>query len=124
AASSGSDLNGAAVLAACGTLRRRLAPVAAQHFQVSPEEIAFDLGQVHPIGLPAAAVPFSFIVGLAYEQRIPLFSTGYYRTPDLHYDKASGTGKPFHYFAYGAAVCEVEVNGFTGQYIVRRVDIL
>lgn len=124
AASSGSDLNGAAVLAACGTLRRRLAPVAAQHFQVSPEEIVFELGRVRPMSAPTAAVPFAFIAGLAYEQRIPLFSTGYYRTPDLHYDKASGKGKPFHYFAYGAAVSEVEVNGFTGQYTVRRVDIL
>jgi xanthine dehydrogenase large subunit len=91
---------------------------------VSAEEIVFDLGRVHPVSEPAAAVPFAFITGLAYEQRIPLFSTGYYRTPDLHYDKASGTGRPFHYFAYGAAVSEVEVNGFTGQYTVRRVDIL
>jgi xanthine dehydrogenase large subunit len=55
---------------------------------------------------------------------VPLFASGYYRTPDIHFDKATGKGKPFHYFAYGAAATEVEVSGFTGQYTLRRVDIL
>ncbi len=53
-----------------------------------------------------------------------LSATGYYRTPDIHYDRATGIGRPFHYFAYGAAVSEVEVDGFTGQYRLLRVDIL
>ncbi len=124
AASSGSDLNGAAIASACGTLRRRLSMVAAEHFHTSPEDIGFDAGQVYPYSRPLVKVSFGFIVGKAYERRVPLFATGYYRTPDLHYDRATGTGKPFHYFAYGAAVCEVEVSGFTGQYSLRRVDIL
>ncbi|HTV22730.1 MAG TPA: xanthine dehydrogenase molybdopterin binding subunit [Polyangiaceae bacterium] len=124
AASSGSDLNGAAVFAACTTLRERLADVAARHFAVAPEQLTFDDGIVFPSGRVAEAVPFAFVVNLAYEQSVPLFASGFYRTPDLSFDKATGKGKPFHYYAYGAAVCEVEVDGFTGQYGIRRVDIL
>jgi len=102
AASAGTDLNGAAVLDACEQLRARLAPVAAQ--------------------MPGAT--FAQIVEAAYRQRIPLFAQGYYRTPGIHFDPKTGQGKPFHYFAYGAAVTEVEVDGFTGEHRVRRVDIL
>ena len=57
-------------------------------------------------------------------QRIPLFAQGYYRTPGIHFDAKSGQGHPFHYFAYGAAVTEVEIDGFTGEHRMRRVDIL
>jgi xanthine dehydrogenase large subunit len=57
-------------------------------------------------------------------QRVPLFAQGYNRTPDIHFDRQTGRGKPFHYFAFGAAVSEVEVDRFTGDYRVRRVDIL
>jgi xanthine dehydrogenase large subunit len=124
AASSGSDLNGAALLSACGTLRRRLAAVAAEHFLTRPELVCFDAGRVYPAEQPERAVPFAAIVTLAYERRVPLFASGFYRTPELHFDRESGTGKPFHYFAYGAAVSEVTVNGFTGQYTLDRVDIL
>jgi len=124
AASSGSDLNGAAVLAACDTLRGRLGPVAAQLFGVTAESIVFADGLVYPGGRPSVAVPFAQIVNLAYEQTIPLFASGYYRTPGLRFDRATGKGTPFHYYAYGAAASEVEVDGFTGAYSIRRVDIL
>jgi xanthine dehydrogenase large subunit len=124
AASSGSDLNGAAVFAACGTLRRRLVPVAASYFAVPSDGIVFDAGRVYPAGREADAVPFAVIVQKAYEESVPLFASGYYRTPGLSFDRATGKGKPFHYYAYGAAVSEVEVDGFTGQYVIRRVDIL
>jgi xanthine dehydrogenase large subunit len=124
AASSGSDLNGAAVKAACETLRARLAESAARHFNCHPDELVFDSGLVHAFSAPEAAVPFARIVAQAYEERVPLFATGYYRTPNIHYDRVKGAGKPFHYYAYGAAVAEVEVDGFTGQYRIRRVDIL
>jgi len=60
----------------------------------------------------------------AYLQRTPLFATGYYKTPQIHFDRETGKGKPFHYFAYGAAVSEVEVSGFTGQYRILRCDLL
>ena len=108
AASSGSDLNGAAVKAACDTLWERLAPIAAR---ARAERAGED---------PS----FAEVVRRAYLERVPLFATGYYRTPDLHFDKTAGRGKPFHYFAYGAAASEVGVDGFTGQYRLRRVDIL
>ena len=124
AASSGSDLNGAAVLAACEALRGRLAQVAARRFGAPADGVVFDAGLVYPEGQPGLGVSFAAIVEHAYEQTIPLFASGYYRTPGLSFDKATGTGNPFHYFAYGAAVSEVEVDGFTGMYALRRVDIL
>jgi xanthine dehydrogenase large subunit len=124
AASSGSDLNGAAVRAACETLRARLAEVAARRFGCAPAEVIFTGGRVCAGGGAQADVAFADIVAAAYLERVSLSATGFYRTPDIHYDRATGTGKPFHYFAYGAAVSEVEVDGFTGQYRLLRVDIL
>lgn len=124
AASSGSDLNGAAVVAACETLRARLADAAARLLGGAAGDVAFEDGQVFRRGAPAQSVPFADVVLRAYLDREPLSATGYYRTPDLHYDRQSGTGKPFHYFAYGAAASEVEVDGFTGQYRLLRTDIL
>jgi xanthine dehydrogenase large subunit len=124
AASSGSDLNGAAVQAACATLRERVTAVAAAAFGVAPAAVMFDAGSVFPRDRPGDALPFAEIVARAYLERVSLSATGYYRTPDLHYDRQAGTGKPFHYFAYGAAVSEVEIDGFTGQYRLLRTDIL
>jgi xanthine dehydrogenase large subunit len=124
AASSGSDLNGAAVRDACETLRTRLAEVAAGMFGVSADAVRFEDGQVFPAGDSARAQPFADVVGQAYLERVPLFSGGYYRTPNLYFDRATGKGKPFHYYAFGAAVCELEVDGFTGQYKLLRTDIL
>ncbi|HEX4336862.1 MAG TPA: xanthine dehydrogenase molybdopterin binding subunit [Polyangiaceae bacterium] len=124
AASAGSDLNGAAVRAACSTLRERLAEVAAVHFRTTPDAITFADGRVYPTGDPSSSITFEAIVSEAYLARVSLSSTGYYRTPELHFDRASGKGKPFHYFSYGASVSEVEVDGFTGQYRLLRTDIL
>src|SRR4029077_7243721 len=67
---------------------------------------------------------FAQVVEAAYRQRLPLFAEGYYRTPEIHFDQKTGRGHPFHYFAYGAAVTEVEVERFTGDSHVLRVDIL
>ena len=124
AASSGSDLNGAAVRAACETLRGRLARVAAELLRTAGDELTFARGRVKGAGHDAPSVSFAEVVSAAYLERVPLFAAGYYATPDLHFDKQTGTGKPFHYFAYGAAVAEVVVDGWTGQYELRRVDIL
>jgi xanthine dehydrogenase large subunit len=124
AASSGSDLNGAAVRDACETLRARLSSVAAQRFGVGAGDIVFEDGRVYPLGAPELAVEWRGIVHTAYMQRVQLFSDGFYRTPGIHWDKAKGQGKPFYYFAYGAAVSEVEVNRYTGEHHMRRVDIL
>ena len=124
AASSGTDLNGQAVRDACTAIRERLAIVAASEFGCAPGDIVFSGGKVFPVGRDAEAKSFGQIAKTAYLQRVRLFATGYYRTPNIHYDEAKGVGKPFHYYAYGAAVTEVEVDGFTGQYDFLRADIL
>jgi xanthine dehydrogenase large subunit len=124
AASSGSDLNGAAVQAACEELQARLRPVASHMLQATAEEVMFADGRVYAERDTAASITFADVVTQAYLQRVALFATGYYRTPDVHFDPKTGLGKPFHYFAYGAAVSEVEVDGFTGQYRLLRTDIL
>jgi xanthine dehydrogenase large subunit len=127
AASSGSDLNGAAVRAACETLRGRLAEVVARLFRTQPEALTFRDGRVYrgdTRGETVRSMTFAEAVNQAYLERVSLFATGHYATPDIHFDKEKGTGKPFHYFAFGAAVCEVEVERWTGQYRFRRVDIL
>jgi xanthine dehydrogenase large subunit len=123
AASSGSDLNGAAVRVACEMLRGRLAVVAAAMFRTEPQAIAFEDGRVSRESTGASR-SFAEVVAQAYLERVSLFATGHYATPDVHFDKEKGTGKPFHYFAYGAAATEVEVDGWTGQYRFPRVDIL
>jgi xanthine dehydrogenase large subunit len=124
AASSGSDLNGAAVRAACDVLRERLAEVAAGLMQTQPDDLRFTDGHIVRVSDPSAKLPFAELANHAYLQRVPLFATGYYRTPNIHYDRATGRGHPFHYYAYGAAVSEVEVDAFTGQHRLLRVDIL
>lgn len=127
AASSGSDLNGQAVKAACETLRERLRPIAARLLQVEPGEVealCFASGQVFHPERPQRSVSFSEVTQAAYLAQVSLSATGYYRTPDISYDRVAGRGKPFHYFAFGAAVVEVEVSSLTGEHRVRRVDIL
>jgi xanthine dehydrogenase large subunit len=124
AASAGTDLNGAAVADACSQLRSRLAEVAAALLVCDSGAIHFSHGKVYPSGEEHRAIPFARVCDAAYRQRVPLFAQGYYRTPDIHYDPQSGRGEPFHYFAYAAAVSEVEVDGFTGDYRFLRTDIL
>jgi xanthine dehydrogenase molybdopterin binding subunit/xanthine dehydrogenase small subunit len=130
AASCGTDLNGMAVKNACDLLRARLAPVAAKLLaaktgrDISPDRIIFTGNFVFPEDSPETKLSFTEVVQSAYFQRISLSSTGFYRTPEIHYDRANGHGKPFHYFAVGAAVTEVEVDGFTGMSRILRADIL
>jgi xanthine dehydrogenase large subunit len=124
AASSGTDLNGAAVRAACEELKERLGGVAATELGVDPASIVFEAGRVFVRQKPEDSLSFAELAKRAYLARVPLFAAGYYRTPDIWFDKATGRGKPFHYYAYGGAVAEVEVDGFTGMYSLRRADIL
>jgi xanthine dehydrogenase large subunit len=128
AASSGADLNGQAVKQACEVLRERLLPVAARLLKLeSPGDtaaIAFSGGQVFHAARPLRTVRFAEVVHAAYLDRVSLSATGYYATPDITYDRSTGRGKPFHYYAFGAAVVEVEVSGLTGEHRVRRVDVL
>lgn len=140
AASAGTDLNGAAVQDACDSLRRRLAAVAtplvsheiARRYPatlqptlpLAPADLIFATGCVFHPEFPEAKIPLPQLIKQAYLQRVSLSATGYYATPGIHWDRAAGRGKPFHYFASGAVVSEVEVDGFTGMHQVRRVDIL
>jgi xanthine dehydrogenase molybdopterin binding subunit/xanthine dehydrogenase small subunit len=128
AASCGTDLNGMAVKNACDILRARLVPVAVKllseksRHEIWQEQIIFADNFVS--AADETKLTFAEVVQAAYVQRVGLSSTGFYRTPEIHYDRAEGKGKPFHYFAVGAAVTEVEVDGFTGMSRMLRTDIL
>ncbi len=124
AASSGSDLNGQAVKAACDTLLGRLAPIAAERLGGAPEDVLFADDEVFLRADPGQRLRFEEVVAAAYSARVSLSATGFYRTPGLSWDPKTGRGHPFYYFAYGAAVSEVQVCGFTGQHQVLRVDVL
>jgi xanthine dehydrogenase large subunit len=124
AASAGADLNGAAVLDACDQLKQRLAPVAARLLECHAGEVRFAGGQVFRETAENSTVPFREVCAAAYRHRVALFAQGYYRTPEIHFNYETGRGQPFYYFAYGAAVSEVEVDGFTGEYRLLRTDIL
>src|SRR5260370_32445518 len=124
AASASTDLNGAAVLDACSQLQARLIAVAAGMMKCEPSAVRFSEGLVHAQGSNAEPVPFCDVCDAAYRQRIALFAQGYYRTPEIHYDAATLRGRPFYYYVYGAAVSEVELDGFTGDSRLLRADIL
>jgi xanthine dehydrogenase large subunit len=121
AASSGSDLNGMAALDACETIKARLVEFAARHWQEKPEAIVFRQGHV---AVGSREIAFSELVRLAYMSRVQLSATGFYATPKIHWDRKTGRGHPFYYFAYGAAAAEVAIDTLTGEYRVERVDIL
>jgi xanthine dehydrogenase large subunit len=121
AASSGSDLNGAAVQAACQTIRRRMTEVAAGELELPLEAVVFSDGRV---GKGSKQMDFGALATQCWLQQISLSATGYYATPGIVYDRDAGQGTPFFYFAYGGAVCEVEVHGLTGEHRLLRVDIL
>ena len=122
AASSGSDLNGMAVQAACFTIRDRMAEAIAEARGCSTTDVTFEGGQVLVNG--KAVMSFNEAAQFAYQNRISLSATGFYKTPDLSWDRVKGTGRPFYYFAYGAAVTEVAIDTLTGENRILRTDIL
>ena len=124
AASSGADLNGGAIRDACHQIRGRLSSVAAGRLGVHPDDVRFEAGRVFALGHPENGLDFAALVLHAYMERTQLWAAGFYRTPGLHWDREAMQGEPFKYFAYGASVSEVEVDGFSGSYKLRRVDIL
>jgi xanthine dehydrogenase large subunit len=121
AASSGSDLNGKAAQAAARAIKDRLVAFAAEKYSVSLQTVRFAAGKVH---VGERAIDFAVLLQEAYAARISLSSTGYYRTPKIHWDRKTLSGRPFFYFAYGAAVSEVAIDTLTGESRVLRVDIL
>ena len=121
AASSGSDLNGMAVKAACDTIRDRISEVVAPELQSMPEALVFADGEVRA---GSAAMPFEEAVAKTYMARVSLSATGFYKTPKIEWDRIAGRGRPFFYFAYGAACSEVVIDTLTGENRILRTDIL
>jgi len=121
AASTGSDLNGKAAQDAARQIRERLADVAAQRLACRAGELRFANDEVTG---PAGRIGFAELVMQAYLARVQLWSDGFYATPGLHWDAATLTGRPFFYFAYGAAVSEVVVDTLTGEWKLLRADLL
>ena len=121
AASSGSDLNGMAALDACRKIKRRLIDFAAKKWGAPADTVHFRAGRVI---IGDEEITFDALIAEAYFARVSLSANGFYATPKIEWDRAAGTGRPFFYFAYGAAVSEVVVDTLTGENRLLRVDIL
>ena len=121
AASSGTDLNGKAAQAAAKILKARLIAFACEIYNVGEAEVSFKNSQVL---VGAETFSFAELVQQAYMGRVSLSSTGYYKTPKIHFDRATGKGRPFFYYSTGAAVSEVLIDTLTGEYKLLRADIL
>ncbi len=121
AASSSSDLNGMAARQAAQTIKARLIDFAAKQYELPPDQIEFLPNRVR---VGNQEFPFPDLVHQAYMARVSLSATGFYKTPKIHFDRQTGRGRPFYYFAYGAAVSEATIDTLTGEYRIDRVDIL
>ena len=121
AASSGTDINGMAVLNAVRKIKRRLEVFAYQRYQATPEEFYYDNNKVI---IAEQRIDFSEFIKEAYLYRVSLSATGHYKTPEIHYNRQKSQGKPFFYYANGAAITEVAVDTLTGETKVLRTDIL
>lgn len=130
AASSGTDLNGMAVKNGIDKLKKRLADFTSEilnkehAYNSKSDNIVFENDMIFDSNHPDTKYKFNEIVSKAYFGQISLSATGFYRTPDIEFDRAKGKGKPFHYYAFGMAVSEVEVDTLTGYLKVLRADIL
>ena len=120
AASSGTDLNGMAALDGCNQIKARMAAHAAKMYEVEPHEVAWEFG-----GIRAGQqfVEFGELATSCWMNRVQLSAAGFYMTPKIHWNRANGTGRPFYYFAYGAACSEVTIDTLTGEYQVERADV-
>lgn len=121
AASTGSDLNGKAAQDAARQIRERLAACAAAKHGGDAKDVRFAHDKVQVNG---RTLPFSVVVAEAYQERVQLWSDGFYATPGLSWDRERLQGRPFYYFAYGAAVSEVVVDTLTGEWKLLRADVL
>ncbi len=121
AASAGSDLNGMAARVAAAKIKARMTPVAAAHWEVAAETIVFARGRVSSGN---KSMSFGELASMARRSQVSLSATGYYKTPGITWDRDKRTGKPFYYFAFGAACAEVLIDTLTGEMKVERIDIL
>jgi xanthine dehydrogenase large subunit len=125
AGSTGSDLNGWAAHDAASTLKRRMTEFAAQYFATRPDKIVFCDNHIH-IGAPDSnrVLEFGELAKLCWLGRVSLSATGFYKTPDIHWDQQAMKGEPYYYFSYGAATAEVAVDTLTGEARVLRADLV
>lgn len=121
AASSGADLNGKAAQNAAEIIKKRLVEFAARQYKVTEEDVEFRNNHVR---VRDEIITFESLIQQAYFAQVSLSSTGFYRTPKIFYDRNQARGRPFYYFAFGAACCEVIVDTLTGEYKMLRTDIL
>ncbi|WP_017707425.1 molybdopterin cofactor-binding domain-containing protein, partial [Pseudomonas syringae] len=121
AASSGTDLNGKAAQNAAEILKQRLVEFAARHYNVAETEVEFRNGHIR---IGEIVLPFAELAQQAWMGQVSLSSTGYYKTPKIFYDRSQARGRPFYYYAFGAACVEVIVDTLTGEYKTLRTDIL
>lgn len=121
AASSGADLNGKAAEVAAQTLRQRLVEMLCTLHECEPDSVRFSNGVVQ---VKEHYFSFAQVANLAWLNQVPLSATGFYKVPGIHYDRETGRGEPFYYFAWGAACSEVIVDTLTGEYRLLRTDIL
>jgi xanthine dehydrogenase large subunit len=121
AASAGTDLNGMAAKIAAETIKARLTDFAATHFDVPATDIVFDNNHVRAGN---HSIEFGELTELAHKGRVSLSASGFYKTPDIHYDPKTMTGRPFYYYAHGVAVSEVAIDVLTGEWKALRTDIL
>jgi xanthine dehydrogenase large subunit len=121
AASSGTDLNGMAALDGANQIKKRMAEHAARIYEVHPRDVKWEFG-----GIRAGKqfVEFGELATSCWMNRVQLSAAGFYKTPKIHWDRATGRGRPFYYFAYGAAASEVTIDTLTGEYQIERCDVL
>ena len=121
AASSGSDLNGMAALDATRQIKGRMSAVAARHFNLPESEVLFAANRIYAGN---RSLSFAELAHLCWTERVSLSATGYYRTPKIHWNPETSTGRPFYYFVYGAAAAEVAIDTLTGEMRVLRAELL
>ncbi len=120
-ASSGADINGAAIMNATAQMRARLAPVAANMLGCKDTDVNFANNMAHGGG---KSVEWTAVAKQAWMDRVGLSVAGFYMTPEIKYDFLTLTGHAFYYYCYGASVSEVEIDTRTGEYWVKAVDIV
>ena len=121
AASSTTDLNGAAALNAISKIKMNLSAYIKRKYKIKNGEGIYENGIVKFKG---KSFKFNSLIKEAYLNRVSLSSSGFYATPKIHFDKKNFKGRPFLYFCYGAAVSEVMIDALTGENKIIRTDIL
>ncbi len=121
AASSGTDINGMAALAAVTTIKTRMAEVAAQKLEGAADQVVFSDNRVY---IDNRSISFPELAQACWLERVSLSATGFYKTPEIHFDQASMTGHPFYYFTHGACAAEAAIDTLTGEARILRADII